>query len=127
MTTDPVALTPGTARSLGSLAAVTVGNRDPREAVGTEDAALRRVATEFEAIFLGELLKSMRSTQLESGLFGKDRSTQMYREMHDDAMARELATAGASKDNPGGLGIGRMLYEELGRSAHAPVHGRKAP
>ncbi len=72
----------------------------------TEDQALRRIATEFEAIFLGELLKSMRNTILESGFFGQDRASKIYREMRDEAYAYEMAASGQ-------LGFGDMMYEEL--------------
>ena len=74
----------------------------------TEAEAVTEVARQFEALFIGNLLKSMRSTEMEHGLFGKDRSSQMYQEMHDEALASELA-----KDH--GLGIGDMLKAELGR------------
>ena len=122
MTVPPVAgtLTAGTRRSLDALAGVTLGRADPRGAATTEDAALRRVAREFESIFIGEMLKAMRSTQLESGLFGHDRSSEMYNDLHDQAMASDLAGAGETKTNPGGLGIGKMLYDELRRTGARP-------
>ncbi len=79
----------------------------PREGMPrTEDEALAAVTKQFEAIFVSELLKEMRATTLDGGLFGKDRASQMYREMHDEALAGELA-------NSGGLGIGKLLFESL--------------
>lgn len=90
---------------LGALAAISYLN--PGAALPkTEDEALKQVAREFEAIFISELLKSMRSTTLESGLFGKDRATKMYREMHDEALAHEMAATDM-------LGFGKLLYADL--------------
>ncbi len=74
----------------------------------TEEEALRGVTREFEAIFIGEMLKQMRRPDFSGGLLGNDRASKMYREMHDEAMAAEMARAG-------GLGIGDMLYQELRR------------
>lgn len=78
-----------------------------------DDEALKTVTREFESLFLNELLKDMRAGSLEGGLFGKDRALQMYREMHDEALAGEMARAG-------GLGIGKLLYDQLraGSRAH---------
>lgn len=75
----------------------------------TEDEAIAEVARQFEALFIGSLLKSMRATEMEAGLLGKDRSAKMYREMHDEALAAELAKGQ-------GLGIGELLSAELGRA-----------
>jgi flagellar protein FlgJ len=76
----------------------------------TEREALRQVAGEFEALFVAELLKSMRSTTLESGFLSQDRASKMYRDMHDEALAGKLSQTGS-------LGIGRMLEEELARGS----------
>lgn len=75
----------------------------------SETEALRMVAKEFESIFIGELMKSMRNATFESGLFGQDRASKMYREMHDQALAHEMAMSGR-------FGIADMIYAELSRS-----------
>jgi flagellar protein FlgJ len=75
----------------------------------TEREALHQVAGQFEALFVSELLKSMRSTTMDTGFLGNDQATKMYRDMHDEALAGNLATTG-------GFGIGRMLEEELARN-----------
>jgi len=94
---------------LGNLAQMT-GTREalPRN----RDEALKRVSSEFEAIFIGQLLKTMRDSVLETGLMGNSRASKMYREMHDDALASEMAKTGE-------FGIGRMLYEELKQGLNA--------
>ena len=75
----------------------------------TDGDALHQVAGQFEALFISELLKSMRSTTLDTGFLGNDRASKMYREMYDEALSGNLATSG-------GFGIGRMLEAELARS-----------
>lgn len=94
--------------SLQALAGVSWERGDAPK-MRTETQAIAEVARQFEALFIGSLLKSMRSTGLESGLLGKDRSSQMYQEMHDEALASELAKGH-------GLGVGAMLSAELGRA-----------
>ena len=71
-----------------------------------EEEALQLVTMQFEALFIGALLKQMRESTMQSGLFGMDRASRIYREMHDEALANEMAGSGA-------LGIGRMMLQEL--------------
>lgn len=94
---------------LQALAPVTWSGAATGERPRNEREAIRQVASQFEAIFLGQLLKEMHATTFQSGLFGSDRTSQMYREMHDEALAETLASTGS-------LGIGKMLYEELTRA-----------
>ncbi len=70
-------------------------------------AGLRKVATEFEALFLGTLLESMRATVPESELFGKGGATKLYRQWHDQELARSMARSGD------GLGIAEMLVRQF--------------
>jgi flagellar protein FlgJ len=79
-------------------------------APGTEREALRQVAGQFEALFISELLKSMRSTTLDTGFLGGDHASKMYRDMYDEALSGNLATSG-------GFGIGTMLEAELARDS----------
>ena len=72
-------------------------------------AVLKKVAQEFEAIFIGEMLKQMRSSSMGGGLMGQDRATKMYQEMSDETLSKHIAESG-------GLGIGRMIETELGRT-----------
>lgn len=94
--------------SLQALAGVSWERGDaPR--MRTQEQAIAEVARQFEALFIGSLLKSMRSAELGKGLLGNDRSAKMYQEMHDEALASELAKGG-------GLGVGALLSAELGRT-----------
>ncbi len=48
----------------------------------------------------------MRDSSLDAGVLGNSRAYKMYREMHDTALAREMAQTGE-------IGIGKMIYQEL--------------
>jgi murein DD-endopeptidase MepM/ murein hydrolase activator NlpD len=72
--------------------------------------ALRKVAQEFESLFISYLLKVMRETIEESGLteggFGKG----IYTDLFDQELSRKVAQTG-------GLGISDMIYRRLGPEA----------
>lgn len=66
---------------------------------------LRQVARQFETLFTGMMLKSMRATSLGDPLFsGNDQET--YRQMFDQQIAMELSRGR-------GLGIAEMLVRQL--------------
>jgi flagellar protein FlgJ len=66
-------------------------------------ARLRQTAQEFEGMFLGLLLKTMRSSAGGGGTpQGPD--SQMYREMFDVEVGQSLAKAG-------GIGLARMITQ----------------
>ena len=73
-----------------------------------EDKRLKEVCQDFEAIFIHMMLKSGRSTVDEGGLVEKSNGTKMFEDMHD----QELATI-MSKSDDGGMGISKMLYEQM--------------
>lgn len=73
----------------------------------TEDVKLRQVCKDMESVFLGMMLKQMRSTVPKTGLTGgKSNAAEIYQSMLDDEMAKEMAKAG-------GIGIGDMMYRQL--------------
>ena len=84
------------------------------------DPKLQEATREWEAFFVGYLLKQMRKTAgNEGGLFAPSEGEKMFRDMLDDETARSLSKTG-------GLGLADMLNQELG-SAHArqPAEDRK--
>ena len=74
----------------------------------TAEEGLKKITQEFESVFIAELLKQMRKTDFSGGLFGEDRAMKIYGEMRDESFASEMSKAG-------GMGIGKMLYQELQR------------
>ena len=91
-----------------------------RDARSEEAERLRNTAQEFEGMFLGMLMKAMRSTVGKGGLFKEGSDTQMYREMFDEEVGRAMAKAG-------GIGLAQMiLREELRREAPGPEKSPQA-
>ena len=80
-------------------------------AAGDPQGAVREVAKQFETLFMNELMKSMRSTTLSSGMLD-NASTGMGSEMLDTQYATQLA------GRPGGLSdaIMKQLERQMGLS-----------
>ncbi len=74
-----------------------------------EDKRLRDACKQFEGIFLGMLLKSMRKTVTKVDLFGSSREEEFFREMLDNELCEHAAGAQS-------LGIADMLYKQLSSS-----------
>ncbi len=76
------------------------------------DANMRKVAQEFESLFLGEMLKSMRSATEE---LGKDNplntpAAKQYQEMSDQQMAVSMSRQG------GGIGLADVLMRQMSKN-----------
>jgi flagellar protein FlgJ len=99
------------ARSLDALRAQ--AKRDP-------DAALRKAATQFEAVFVRALLKSMRDALPQGDPLSGD-AGRMYTSMYDEQLAQKISARG--------LGIADIMVKQLsmgGRQA-GPAAGAAAP
>ncbi len=76
-------------------------------AVEKNKGDLKKSTQEFEAVFMSYLLKVMRETIEESGLFEKEGfGKSIYTEMFDQEISLNMARNGA-------LGISNMLYKNL--------------
>ena len=83
-----------------------VGLARLRESAQEHDpAALEETAIQFEALFVGIMLKASRDASLGEGLFDNSQ-TEQYMELMDQQVALELA-------RKGGLGFGDMLVDEV--------------
>jgi peptidoglycan hydrolase FlgJ len=86
-------------------APVNIGNITP-------DPALRKAAQGFEAIFMREVIGSMRKARLGEDIFGSS-ATDQFREMADARTADEMAKMGT-------FGIAKLLETQLAK------HGGKS-
>jgi flagellar protein FlgJ len=77
-------------------------------------AAARKVAQEFESMFVAMMLKSMRETVGKDTLTGGGRGEETFRSLLDQEYAA-AATRG------GGIGLAQSIERELNRSYAAPV------
>jgi flagellar protein FlgJ len=83
------------------------GNLSALKAAVTKHSpqALREAAQQFESLFTGMVLKSMRQANFGDSLFGSDQED-MYQDMYDDQIAAEI-----SKGR--GLGLADRLVQQL--------------
>ena len=72
----------------------------------SDDAKLREAANDFEAIFIQQMLKTMRKTSLESDFIKKSEGEKIFRSMLDEHYAILSAKSGR-------LGLGEMIYQQL--------------
>lgn len=72
-----------------------------------DPAALREVASQFEALFLQTMLKNMREASLGDPIFGNSDQQEMYQGMMDQQLALEMASGK-------GVGLADMLVRQLG-------------
>ena len=72
----------------------------------TDDAKLREASNAFEAIFIQQMLKTMRKTSLESDFIKKSEGEKIFRSMLDEQYALLSAKSGR-------LGLGEMIYQQL--------------
>lgn len=72
----------------------------------TDQAGLKKAAQQFEAIFLRQMISSMRSASLGEDLLGSTASDQ-FRDMADARTADSMAEKGS-------LGIAEMLMKQFG-------------
>jgi peptidoglycan hydrolase FlgJ len=106
VSTLPTAGLAGDAQSLAGLR--TRANADPKTAV-------REVAKQFEALFMQELMKSMRAATLSSGMLDNEGS-----KLGTDLLDKQFATQMTGL--PGGLSgaIERQLQRQMGLAPAAP-------
>ena len=78
----------------------------PDVKVKADDAKLREASSEFEAIFIQQMLKTMRKTSLETEFIKKSEGEKIFRSMLDEQYALLSAKSGR-------LGLGEMIYQQL--------------
>lgn len=72
-----------------------------------DDKALKEACQGFEAVFLNTMMKSMRSTIPEDGIWGKSQGMDIYTSMHDQYLSEKIARG------KNATGIGEYLYRQL--------------
>lgn len=76
-------------------------------AADAPDPRLKKVARQFEGIFLQELFKGLEREPEEGDLLGDSQASQMFNQLHHQALSDQAA--GGS----GALGIADLLYRKL--------------
>ena len=73
---------------------------------GMSDKELLDVCYEMESIFVGQMLKTMRNTVMETDFFGKSMAKDIFNDMLYDEYAKLMAKSDA-------FGLARQIYEQL--------------
>lgn len=84
-----------------------------RRTEGNDPAKVKKVAQDFEAMFIGMMLKSMRDTVGKDKLTGGGHGEETFRSLLDQEYAQTAAKSG-------GIGLATMMEKELTRGAAAP-------
>lgn len=82
----------------------------PREGIDGQRWRLREATRQMEAQFLHQLLRAMRRTIPAAH---SSYATQMYTDMMDEALARQLSQSDQ-------FGLGKLLYEKLSPYLQTP-------
>ncbi len=109
MSAIPVSPRPGTYTELSELGDLR------REARRDPNAALLKVAQQFESLFIKMMLKSMRQASFGDPLFDSSQS-KMYRDMFDNQISMNMAEGK-------GIGLAESLVRQLQR--HVPIGPEK--
>ncbi|MBI5868117.1 MAG: rod-binding protein [candidate division Zixibacteria bacterium] len=83
----------------------------PSDPITARDAKLRKAASEFESLFLTQLLKTMQST-INKTKVGNSFGGEVMQDVASEKFAENLA-------RKGGVGLGDMIYNTLKR--HLPT------
>ena len=75
-------------------------------AEGIDKEKLKKASTEFESLFIQEILKFLRQTIPASGLAGPAAGKEVYQSLLDQELSKNLA-------KKGGLRIGEMVYKQM--------------
>ena len=87
------------------------GGKPPATPAQTErDAKLKKVCADFEAMLVFQMVKTMRQTIPQNGLFKPSPGRATFETLLDQKIAGEMARKGE------GMGLQRALYEQLTRS-----------
>ena len=77
--------------------------------VEAKKAKLLKASKDFEGILVKEILKSMRSTLTNGGMFGTGIAGEIYSDMMDDAVASKIA-------GRGDMGLADIIYKQMVKS-----------
>ena len=107
MNIDVAGMVSAKAKSSDTIRALQIsGNNPVRRDDIAERERLRSASRDFEAIFIKQMLNSMRKTVTKSGLLGGGFAETVYEDMLFDEYAKKMAAT--SK-----MGIAEMLYKQL--------------
>ena len=84
-----------------------------------ETGRIRETAQEFEGVFISMLLKAMRTSVGNGGLFKNGMDAQTYRDMFDQEVGRQIAKGG-------GIGLAQLVLRDQALRQVAENEGKKS-
>lgn len=103
------------ANNMKNISAAEIPVNDPSQRLRTvakglssekQKAEIKKVSREFEALFVGMMMKSMRATVGKDTLTGGGHGEEVYRSLLDQEYANAAAQGG-------GLGLARLIEQQL--------------
>jgi len=97
----------------------------PGKGAGGEDDKLRKACASFESFMIYYMLKTMRQSVPQGGLFGNMPGKDTFNMMLDQKIAEK-----AAERKGGGLGLQKVLYDQLSagnRRKYGKAEGAAAP
>jgi len=85
----------------------------------SEKEKLTILAKEFESIFMNQMLKTMRATISKSGLIDGGRGEEIFTEMLDEEMSRQMAFS--QKDGLSASLVEQLMYVSQARNDAKPM------
>ena len=89
-----------------------------------DEAKLKKASGDFEALFINQLMQSMRRTVLKSKLMEDAPGKEVYQSLFDREISKKMAQKGA-------LGVGKIIYRNVLEHEKArmlrPVDGLQMP
>jgi flagellar protein FlgJ len=107
-------MTPAAHEAYETMKRIHLESMSPAQHPASAQQPLKRACEDFEAIFVQYLFKSMRQSVDRVTDDSEGSTRELHESMLDEAVAAELSRSG-------GLGLGKLLYEQLcarGTSTH---------
>jgi flagellar protein FlgJ len=92
-------------------------SKSTTSAGNADDKKLRQACKDFESVFLGYVLKSMRKTVEKSDLMGSGQEEEIYQGMMDDEICKTAAESNS-------VGIADALYNQLSTQLNMSNHSK---
>lgn len=92
--------------SYSSQPTVAETSKSTKSSTSSEDNKLKQACKDFESIFMGYMLKSMRKTVEKNELMGTSQQEEMFQDMMDDEICKSAAETNS-------IGIADVMYRQL--------------
>ncbi|MGB9712549.1 MAG: rod-binding protein [Dissulfurimicrobium sp.] len=93
-------------QSINKLPGVRVAGETTSSLKGHSDKEIKKVCADFEAMFIKQMLETMRKSMSNGGFFGARFQGDIYTTLFEDQLSKVLSEGK-------GIGIGKELYKNL--------------